>query len=298
MAKRRPTRRRRRQPLWLFPRVAERRFARELRTIGPAKIRELVAQLILPRLDNLVRQAAMMRPKPPRRMDAWPEDVNALMEELRLGMGEVPIEAERSAQDIAVDISNVNRAQWGKIQRATIGVRIGVGEPWLQEQMQTFTSQNASLITKMSEDTIANIQGQIQRGLQAGLRVEAIRERVLNQVDVSFSRAQLIARDQVAKFNSQLTQLRQEGLGISRYIWRTSRDERVRGRPGGLYAKSRPRHWSLEGKECSWGDATVWYDADGNERSRSSIQAVELHPGQDFQCRCTAEPVLEEILAG
>lgn len=297
MAKRTPNRRRRRQPLWLFPRIAERRFVASLRAIGPKKIRALVDEIILPRLSELVRQATILRPAAPVRTDAWPDEVNDLIERLRLGMEAVPTEAEQSAQEIALDISNVNRNQWRKIQRATLGVQIGIGEPWLQDQMRTFTSQNSALITKMSEDAIANIQGEIQRGLQAGLRVESIRERILDQVDVSYSKAQLIARDQVGKFNAQLTQLRQGELGIRRYVWRTSRDERVRGRPGGLYPKARPRHWSLEGKECSWSDPTVWYDAEGNERSRSSIQAVELHPGQDIQCRCTPEPVLEEILA-
>ncbi len=295
MAKRRP-RRRRRQPLWLFPRVAERKFVRELTEIVPRRLEMLVRQLVLPRLPSLVQEATMFRPGPRRRVDAWPEEVRTLRDILTEGLAGVSTEAERSASDIAVNISEVNRNQWGKIQRALVGVTIGASEPWFRDQMNTFTAQNAGLITKLSEESISNIEGEIQRGLQAGLRVESIRERILNQVDVSFNRAKLIARDQVAKFNSQLTQLRQESLGVSRYVWRTSRDERVRGRPGGLYAGSRPRHWSLEGKECSWSDPTVWYDAEGNERSRSAIQAVELHPGQDFQCRCTAEPVLEEIL--
>lgn len=295
MARRRP-RRRRRQPLWLFPRVGERKFIRQLREIMPRRLEALVRELVLPRLSSLVQQASIFRPGPGRRVDAWPDEVRRLREILAEGLGDVPAQAEQSASEIAIDLSTTNRQQWFKIQRSLVGVAIGQSEPWFQDQMNTFTSQNASLIGKLSEESIANIEGEIQRGLQSGLRVESIREGVLNQVDVSFNRAKLIARDQVAKFNSQLTQLRQESLGVSRYVWRTSRDERVRGRPGGLYASSRPTHWALEGKECSWSDATIYYDADGEERSRASIQAVELHPGQDFQCRCTAEPVLDELL--
>lgn len=297
MAKRRRRRNRRRTPAWLFPRVPERRFVRELNHALPEQIKRLVNEIVLPRIPELVRQADQFRPDPNRRRDAWPEEVTALRRELELGLEDAPVEAQQSAQSIAIDLSRVNRNQWGKIQRAVVGVEVGVSEPWLVDQMKIFTSQNASLITKLSEDTIGNIEGAIQRGLQAGERVGAIRERVLNEVGVSFQRAQLIARDQVAKFNSQLTELRQTSLGVSRYIWRTSRDERVRGRPGGRYPNARPTHWALEGKMCRWDDPTVYSD-DGGEtwKSRSSIGAVELHPGQDFQCRCTAEPVLEDVL--
>ena len=53
-------------------------------------------------------------------------------------------------------------------------------------------------------------------------------------------------------------------LGITQYIWRTSRDERVR-----------ESHLVLEGKTFSW----------------DSPPDVG-HPGQDINCRCTAEPVI------
>lgn len=65
-------------------------------------------------------------------------------------------------------------------------------------------------------------------------------------------------------------------LGIKKYRWRHSRDERVRGNPGGKYPKARPSHWAREGKIYSWNDPPP-----GG------------HPGMDYQCRCTAEPVFE-----
>jgi uncharacterized protein with gpF-like domain len=82
-----------------------------------------------------------------------------------------------------------------------------------------------------------------------------------------------------------LTQLRQTELGVSKYIWRTSRDERVR-----------ESHRAMEGRTAVWDDPAVYLDDEGDRHPRSGIGGVELHPGEDFQCRCFAEPVLEDLL--
>jgi SPP1 gp7 family putative phage head morphogenesis protein len=296
MAKKRRRRRRnrRRPPLWLFPRILERRYIRALREVVVGTIKALVREKILPALPGLVEEAS---PGERTRQDAWPEEVAELQDILEAGLEDVPRKAGKSARSIAIDLSGQNRGEFRKIMKATIGVTPFAREPWFRDTMNRFIAENTSLITKMNQKTVDNIGGAIRTGLQRGERIGAVRERVLNQVDVSFSRAQLIARDQVSKFNGQLTQKRQQDVGIEFYIWRTSRDERVRGRPGGLYAANRPTHWALEGKRCSWDDPTVWYDEDGMKHSRASLEAVELHPGQDFQCRCTPEPDVERVLA-
>ena len=76
--------------------------------------------------------------------------------------------------------------------------------------------------------------------------------------------ARRIARDQVNKAVGQFSRMRQTDVGVTRYVWRTSLDERVR-----------PTHADLEGTEQSWDAAPV----DG-------------HPGEAIQCRCRAEPVI------
>ena len=78
-------------------------------------------------------------------------------------------------------------------------------------------------------------------------------------------RAKVIARDQVGKLNGQLTQARQQALGITEYVWRTSRDQRVRD-----------AHADRDGRRFRWSTAP----ADG-------------HPGHPVQCRCVAEGVID-----
>ena len=100
-----------------------------------------------------------------------------------------------------------------------------------------------------------------------GMRVEEIRDRLLERRNVSESRAELIARDQTLKLNGQIAATRQQRAGVESYVWSTSQDDRVR-----------EEHAALEGETFSW------------------LAPPEVgHPGQDFQCRCVAIPVVEEL---
>lgn len=84
---------------------------------------------------------------------------------------------------------------------------------------------------------------------------------------VAKSDADRLARSEIGTLNSRITQSRQQGLGISRYRWSTSGDERVR-----------PSHARLDGRIRSWDDP----------------HPTEGHPGEAVNCRCVAEPVFED----
>lgn len=94
--------------------------------------------------------------------------------------------------------------------------------------------------------------------------VEELKARLIDRADVSESRAELIARDQVLKINGTINEIRQGNAGVESYVWSTSRDERVR-----------ETHAELEGDVIPW-----------------SSPPEPGHPGQDFQCRCVAIPVI------
>lgn len=115
------------------------------------------------------------------------------------------------------------------------------------------------------------------------------------------SRSDLIARDQLTKLNSQITKKRQTEAGVTLYRWHTAVDERVRGKPGGRYPNARPSHWAMENKICKWDDSTVYADTiedalNGKWKSRGSISGVQLHPGQDIQCRCWSEAIWDNVI--
>ena len=84
------------------------------------------------------------------------------------------------------------------------------------------------------------------------------------------------------KTNSDMAEARHRDAGITSYVWRTVRDSRVRGRPGGVWADSDENHWRLEGTVHRYDDPPV-------------IQVkpeVRGKPGDLIGCRCRARPVV------
>jgi SPP1 gp7 family putative phage head morphogenesis protein len=91
--------------------------------------------------------------------------------------------------------------------------------------------------------------------------------------DVSKSRATLIARTEVARCGSILTQARCAHVGCEAYIWRTVEDDDVRH-----------DHAILNGKVIYWNAPPI---AD----LRSGTRA---HAGQIWNCRCYPEPIIPD----
>lgn len=128
-------------------------------------------------------------------------------------------------------------------------------------------SENIDLVMNAQRAYAQSVKDIFEDPANDGLRVEELTGKLLDRGDVSESRAELIARDQTLKLNGAITEIRQTNAGVTEYIWSTSLDERVR-----------EEHASLEGETFSW----------------DSPPEVG-HPGEDFQCRCVALPVISEL---
>lgn len=93
-------------------------------------------------------------------------------------------------------------------------------------------------------------------------------------------RAKLIARDQMEKMTSETSKNQYLKMGITKYIWRTSDDERVVGDPSGLYPDGNMLH----------GDH---YSRDGLVFDYRQPPFDGL-PGWAINCRCEALPVVDK----
>lgn len=143
-------------------------------------------------------------------------------------------------------------------------------------------SWNASLITKMTDDQRAKIEQVVWTevtqktspgGIIAQLQGKAPGpDGTVSVMVESENRARLIARDQTAKLNADINQVRQQALGITEYRWVTSKDDRVR-----------PTHEANDGKIFRW-------DAKPGEKGYPNVTG---HPGKDIQCRCIAQPIID-----
>lgn len=234
--------------------------------------RQAVRDILYPKLPDLLAEANSLRPG--QKMDSAGDASKKAKELLRIAKSKVsqeytPAEIARIAKRRGQEVADFNEEVFQRNLKRVTGADIYLDQPWLAGEVTLFTEQNVNLITSIPEQVFPQVESIVNQAIQRGLRAEDIEDDIESRFGVSESRARLIARDQVNKLNGQITQLRQTDLGITRYIWRTSLDERVRD-----------SHAAQEGQIYSWDDPP---EETG-------------HPGFQFQCRCTAEPILDDLL--
>lgn len=152
------------------------------------------------------------------------------------------------------------------------GVRAADVVPGYERVRAEWLRTNTDLI-RAEADLRRRVERVLADPLNEGRSVADISKMLQEQAGYSQSRAELTARDQTLKAYAQIQQARQTAAGITRYVWTTALDERVR-----------PDHADLDGSVQAWDDPPVVDQRTGRRG----------HPGEDFQCRCTAVPVLEE----
>jgi SPP1 gp7 family putative phage head morphogenesis protein len=129
-----------------------------------------------------------------------------------------------------------------------------------------WVSDNVSLIKSIDSRFFDDLEKYIVKAHDNGTLNSELAKIIRERTKVSKSRADLIARDQVAKLNGQITAFRQQSLGIRQYKWSTAGDDRVR-----------ESHRVRSGRVFDW----------NNPPSGG-------HPGMEVGCRCSAVPVTDE----
>ncbi len=279
----RPRKRGKRSRVQLFPINAERQYTVELLKYVNT-MTGLTRTIVFPALPAIVAQANVLRPTTDTfKTDDYADDIQSVVGENKSAFNEEYPDSrlEEIALLIALLVSRKNKQEVTKVLSDVSGIELTnvfIPEPFLQAEISAFVKQNVSLINTIEDRYFSEIEGIMFRGTQQGLRVEEIRQQIIERFKVSRNRAKLIARDQVNKLNGQLTKLRQTAVGVKEYIWRDSRDGRVRGNPAGISPNAIPSHWARNGKKFKW-----------------SKPPSGGHPGQPIQCRCFAQPVLPKI---
>lgn len=127
-------------------------------------------------------------------------------------------------------------------------------------------------ITKIPLDAAQRVQDLTIEGLTNAARASEIAKEIRRQGQVSESYANLVARTEVGRASTNLTQARASYIGSEGYIWRTSEDSDVR-----------PSHRKLEGTFHRWDNPPV-----------CDPPSYRSHPGAIFNCRCYPEVVIPD----
>jgi SPP1 gp7 family putative phage head morphogenesis protein len=141
------------------------------------------------------------------------------------------------------------------------------------EVLRALMYEQVGLIKSIPVEAAERVHKLTIRGLEDSKRAAEIADDIERSGQVMRSRAVLIARTEVARTASVLTETRARAAGVTHYRWQTSKDSDVR-----------PGHREMQGKVCAWNDPPAV-----NEGGRIMYH----HPGRIWNCRCWPEPLLE-----
>lgn len=259
----------------------ERDYQKRIRQITE-KVKNIINEEIVNSLPAIMAETEAARPTNDSiRLDNIGQKVAELFVATRARVGSeiTDFELGQVTEATATEMNAWNKAQITRVMKQALGIDYFQAEPWLAEELNIFAINNANLIKSNNAAFISQVEGVVYDGMRRGLRHEEIARQILgsgkdelgkvSRFKQAKTRANLIGRDQINKLNGNLTRLRQENAGVKRYIWRTVGDNRVRD-----------KHAGFDGKEYNWEEG-----APGG-----------IHPGDEIQCRCYAEPVIDDLL--
>jgi len=250
-----------------FPKAIEDYYVKQLKSMVDKSYRYFLSGL--PDIREIYYKIKGKRPGVIK-LDDDSDELNAELLVLFLMMNNVynKNDIDRITEQAAKSTSVFNRNQIVKIIMTKIGISLFLSEDWLSEELSLWKKQNESLILNISNKFKSDLSESIYRGIREWKSFDDIVKDIRVSYKKTQRRAELIARDQIGKLDSQLTMLRQVEAGVKSYVWNTKRDKRVR-----------PDHRSRQGKVFKW-----------------SKPPFDGHPGQPVLCRCWAEPYLGDIL--
>jgi len=144
------------------------------------------------------------------------------------------------------------------------------------EPFRNIVHRNAQYISNMPDDVAKHITEHVSTQAVRGLRAEQILEDVRKFAPhVSETRARLIARTEVAKTNAAITQVRSQQVGVQFYTWQTAQDQRVRS-----------SHKHMQGVVCAYNSPP------SPEQLKGEPTIGYYGPGEVFNCRCFASPII------
>lgn len=183
--------------------------------------------------------------------------------------------AEATAARMLEDLNRRDEQAWmQQAQEMSRALRDELRRAPTGETMRELMAEQVTLIKSIPLDAAERVHRLTIEALEDSTRAAAISKAIQESGEVAKSRADLIARTEVSRAATSLTEARARAVGSTHYIWRTSGDSDVRA-----------GHRAMEGKVCSWAEPP---DVDENGR------IMNFHPGQIWNCRCWAEPIISE----
>ncbi len=156
----------------------------------------------------------------------------------------------------------------------------GAGERWLttidmlkrgsgmtHTMLERTVQSNLNLVRSLQGTQFDDVHQIITDGLTKGEGLNTIADAIHTATGINRHKAQFWARDQASKFFGDITEYRQTNAGIPGYVWRISG------------VRTRDAHRAVAGQYFDW-----------KKPPAAGTGGKRVRPGQDYNCRCWAEP--------
>ena len=151
-------------------------------------------------------------------------------------------------------------------------IKVNLSSTERQQLTDNYTQNMDLAIKDFTNKQVVRLRQLAEQSLFEGLGDKALVDVIQKEFNVTKNKAMFLARQETGLLVSTYRQATYKTVGIKKYKWSTSHDDRVR-----------QMHKDLDGKIFSWDDPPVT-----NEKGDRN------HPGEDWRCRCQPIPIFEQ----
>jgi len=231
---------------------------------------------------NIVTMAALLD-RATKALDSMPEKVLAMVQNMDMqslgvvGLNKVSIEFKKrinKAFSVYPDLGKKGKAKF-KMEYTDTETK-----PIKENLLSEYEKGTAPACRDFAYSEIQKLRTELPDLIFGGRPRGEIRDYLMGRLKISAGRAKFIARQETALMTVEFTKIQYQNAGVNKYQWITTGDHIVRGtRP-----KDSGNHVVLDRKIYSWDNGPT---ADHFSTGKS------CHPGEDYNCRCQAKPIVE-----
>ncbi len=176
------------------------------------------------------------------------------------------------ASRMIAEVEARNHREWQSVSRRLgEGLRKELAASPTGQVIRRRLAEQVTLIKSIPLEAAQRVHKLTMEGLTTSTRASSLAQEIMRSGNVAASRATLIARTETSRTATELSRARALSVGSTHFVWRTAGDSDVR-----------PSHRALNRKTFKWDDPP---ECDPGHRAL---------PGGIWNCRCWAEPVIED----
>lgn len=256
---------RRQSKLVHYPHGAETEYSKRLKQFIDV-FYDTVERLVDPQIDDLVTQANIMRGDSFMRLDNISKQVEKLLASLQFAFEREAESPERIASSVMSEIFSSSEKQYNEAIKSLFALDIFSNNQSMTMILEQTISNSTGMMKNIESDNLNKVRQIVNTGIIEGKTSSQIKDDLVKSKAVARRRAENIARNETGNAYAAINKARNKALGVKKFKWITSNDERVR-----------PEHQSFNNKIYTF-----------------TRPPNGLMPGEDYNCRCVYSIVIEE----